>query len=67
MPPAPTTGPNLVPNPELAAQQAEEQVRNAVNAIPGDKVVQQYGDPADAEWLIRLPLQEGQEQGASLA
>jgi preprotein translocase subunit SecF len=44
----------------------EEQVRNAVNAIPGDKVVQQYGDPSAAEWLIRLPLEEGQEQGTSL-
>jgi preprotein translocase subunit SecF len=44
----------------------EEQVRNAVEAIPGDKVVQQYGDPADAEWLIRLPLEERQEQGTSL-
>ena len=44
----------------------EEQVRNAVGAIPGDKIVQQYGDPADAEWLIRLPMQQGAEQGTSL-
>ena len=43
----------------------EDQVRRAVDPIPGEEVVQQYGDAADHEWLIRL-AQAGQEQGAGL-
>lgn len=42
---------------------SEDQVRNAV---PGEEVVQQYGDPAANEVLIRLPQTAGVEQGASL-
>jgi preprotein translocase subunit SecF len=37
---------------------AENAVRDALNAIPGDKVIQPYGDPAENEWLIRLPQVE---------
>ena len=44
----------------------EEQVRGAVNSIPGDKVVQQFGDPADRQILIRLPQTASAEQGTSL-
>lgn len=45
----------------------EDAVRNALASIPGDKVVQSYGEPGQNEILIRLPLAEGvQEQGASL-
>src|SRR5688572_28925875 len=44
----------------------EEQVRNAIASIPGDKVVQQYGDEENREWLIRLPIIQGAEEGASL-
>ncbi len=44
----------------------EEQVRNAINPIPGDKIVQQYGDVEDRQWLIRLPMMQGAEEGASL-
>jgi preprotein translocase subunit SecF len=44
----------------------ENQVRDAIAPIPGDKVAQQYGDPADREWLIRLPQLEGAEEGANL-
>jgi preprotein translocase subunit SecF len=33
----------------------EDAVRNALNAIPGDKVIQPYGDANANEWLIRLP------------
>lgn len=40
-------------------------VRRALDGIPGDKVVQQYGEAADREWLIRLP-QIGEEEGTSL-
>ena len=32
------------------------EVRNAVAAIPGDKIVQQYGEPEERSWLIRLPM-----------
>jgi preprotein translocase subunit SecF len=44
----------------------EEQVRGAVNSIPGDKVVQQFGDAADRQILIRLPQAASAEQGTSL-
>ena len=44
----------------------EDQVRRAVDPIPGEEVVQQYGEAADREWLIRLAQTEGVEQGASL-
>jgi preprotein translocase subunit SecF len=40
-------------------------VRQALDAIPGDKVIQPYGAAADNEWLIRLPL-GADEQGANL-
>ncbi len=43
----------------------EDAVRTALDAIPGDKVIQPYGDPNEHEWLIRLP-QAGHEQGADL-
>jgi preprotein translocase subunit SecF len=44
----------------------EEQVREAVAPIPGEEVVQQYGDTQDREWLIRLALTDAAEAGASL-
>jgi len=44
---------------------AEDAVRRAVESIPGEKVVQQYGRPGDNEILVRLP-QTVQEQGFSL-
>ncbi|MBI2828580.1 MAG: protein translocase subunit SecF [Acidobacteria bacterium] len=44
----------------------EDQVRRAVDPIPGEEVVQQYGDPAEREWLIRLAQTDAIEQGASL-
>jgi preprotein translocase subunit SecF len=44
----------------------EDQVRRAVDSIPGDKVVQRYGDPSDQSILIRLPQTQATEQGASL-
>jgi preprotein translocase subunit SecF len=43
----------------------EDQVRQAVAPIPGEEVVQQYGDAQDREWLIRLALTDA-EEGASL-
>jgi len=44
----------------------EEQLRDAIAPIPGDKIVQQYGDAANRDWLIRLPISEGAEEGTSL-
>ena len=44
----------------------EEQVRNAIASISGDKIVQQYGDLENRDWLIRLPMVQGAEEGASL-
>jgi preprotein translocase subunit SecF len=45
---------------------SEEQVRRALDSIPGDKVVQQFGPAEDREIMIRLPLDVSDEQGASL-
>jgi preprotein translocase subunit SecF len=44
----------------------EDAVRTAVASIPGDKVVQSYGDAGDNEILVRLPMMGGSEQGFSL-
>ena len=43
----------------------EDAVRRALEAIPGDKVIQPYGGATENEWLIRLPL-GGHEQGTNL-
>ena len=45
---------------------SEDQVRGALDAIPGDKVVQQFGPVEDREIMIRLPLDQTAEQGTSL-
>jgi preprotein translocase subunit SecF len=45
----------------------EETVRRVLSQkVPGEAVVQTYGNPGQNEILIRLPLMEGVEQGASL-
>jgi preprotein translocase subunit SecF len=44
----------------------EDAVRRALDSVKGDKVIQPFGDSANHEWLIRLPLVEAAEQGASL-
>jgi preprotein translocase subunit SecF len=44
----------------------EEQVRNAVDPLPGEEVVQQYGETAERRMLIRLPQTEGAVEGNSL-
>jgi preprotein translocase subunit SecF len=52
----------------LKFQQAtsEEAVRKALDVLPGEKVVQQYGAAAANEVLVRLPQGSGVEQGTSL-
>jgi preprotein translocase subunit SecF len=43
----------------------EDAVRRALDVVPGDKVVQQYGGADENEILVRLPQVE-EEEGASL-
>jgi preprotein translocase subunit SecF len=45
---------------------AEEAVRNGLASLPGEKVVQRYGEPADNQVLIRLPQSTQVEQGTAL-
>ena len=44
---------------------SEEDVRNAIADVEGEKIVQQYGDPAANEVLVRLP-QIASEEGSIL-
>jgi len=44
----------------------EAQVRNAVESLPGEEIVQQYGDASERRMLIRLPQTEGAVEGNSL-
>ena len=44
----------------------EQAVREAIGTIPGEKVVQRYGEADANEILVRLPMQEEPEEGASL-
>jgi preprotein translocase SecF subunit len=34
----------------------QERIRAALGAVPGETAVQQFGDPADNQWLIRVPM-----------
>ncbi|MGE0461067.1 MAG: protein translocase subunit SecF [Vicinamibacterales bacterium] len=43
----------------------EDALRGALDVVPGEKVVQQYGEAGENEWLVRLP-ELTTEQGASL-
>ena len=45
---------------------SEETVRRALDTLPGEKVVQQYGAAAANEVLVRLPQAVGVEQGTNL-
>jgi preprotein translocase subunit SecF len=44
----------------------EDAVRNAIQSVPGEKVVQQYGAAADNSVLIRVPQTAGVEEGFNL-
>ena len=44
----------------------EDAVRNALETLPGEKVVQQYGAASANEIMIRLPQVTGVEQGFAL-
>lgn len=45
---------------------SEDQVRRALDAVPGEKAIQQFGNPADREILIKLPQTQAAEQGTNL-
>ena len=45
---------------------AEDAVRDALDQVSDEKVVQTYGEPDEHEVLIRLPQMTGVEEGASL-
>jgi len=51
---------------KFSAPTTEDAVRGALASLPGEKVVQQYGDAAANELLIRLPQAQGSEEGFSL-
>ena len=44
----------------------EDAIRTAIESVPGEKVVQQYGKPEDNSIAIRLPQQQGSEEGFGL-
>jgi len=44
----------------------EDQVRKALDSVPGDKVVQKYGDDSAHQIMIRLPQVNDAEKGFSL-
>jgi preprotein translocase subunit SecF len=43
---------------EFAKDVPEASVRAALDAVPGDKVLQQYGEPAQHRMLVRLPMEK---------
>jgi preprotein translocase subunit SecF len=51
---------------KFAQPVTEDAVRTALDSVPGEKVVQQYGDPASNQLLIRLPQSRTAEQGFNL-
>ena len=44
----------------------EDAIRTAIESVPGEKVVQQYGKPGENSYSIRLPQVQGREEGFSL-
>lgn len=47
-------------------QVSEDQVRRALADIPGDKTIQQFGDPGDRQMLIKAPMMQEAEEGFAL-
>jgi len=50
----------------FAQATGEDVVRRAVDKVSKEAVVQQYGNPADHEIVVRVPMRPGVEQGRSL-
>src|SRR5215467_9366469 len=51
---------------QFAQPTHEDVVRKALDPISTDKVVQKYGQPAQNQIMVRLPMMKGQEEGANL-
>ena len=51
---------------EFSQETSLDRVRSAVASLPGEEVIQQFGDPSERRVLIRLPQVEGAEEGAGL-
>jgi preprotein translocase subunit SecF len=51
---------------EFAEPVTVEQVRNAVSALPGEEVIQEYGNPEERRILIRMPRVEANSEIESL-
>jgi preprotein translocase subunit SecF len=51
---------------KFAKPTAEDTVRNALGPLSSEATVQTFGQPADNTIMVRLPLRQGLEQGASL-
>jgi preprotein translocase subunit SecF len=51
---------------KFAAPVSEDTVRDALASLPGDKIVQQYGEASANELLIRLPQSGAAEEGFTL-
>src|SRR5688500_2341513 len=45
---------------------SEDQVRKAIAPVARENVVQQFGDPAEREMLIKVPMSQQAEQGFEL-
>jgi preprotein translocase subunit SecF len=46
---------------------SEDQIRRAVEDLPGEESVQQFDDPASNQWMIRVPQTEQVEAGTNLS
>jgi preprotein translocase subunit SecF len=43
-----------------------DQLRRAIAPVARENIVQQFGDPAEREWLIKVPMSETAEEGFEL-
>jgi preprotein translocase subunit SecF len=44
----------------------EDQLRTAIDSVPGEKSIQQFGEAGNNEWLVRMPMPEGAAEETSL-
>jgi preprotein translocase subunit SecF len=52
---------------KFEAPVSEEQIRQAMESLPGEEQVQRFDDSSANQWLIRLPQTETVEQGSNLS
>lgn len=45
---------------------SEDQLRSAIDSVPGEKSIQQFGEAESNEWLVRMPMPEGAAEDSSL-